>query len=139
MFRTLFIAAVVAGIAVPALADPCEARVKGYRPGATVAGVVRYVGDGDGLCIGPGPDPATWTEIRLADYYAPELNEAGGRQAKEALSQLVMGKPLVCTATNGTGRRTYSYDRLIATCTIGGRSVGDSLRRAGGAEGGRGR
>lgn len=134
-----FIAGAVALIATPALADPCEARVTGYKPGATVAGTVRYIGDGDSLCIGLGPDPATWTEIRLADFYAPELNEPGGRAAKADLARLVMGRRLVCTATNGTGRRTYSYDRLIATCALEGTNLGDLMRSFGGAEGGRGR
>ncbi len=75
-----------------AWADPCEAKVSGYRPGTTVAGTIRYVGDGDGVCIGPGPDPATWTEIRLADFFAPELHEPGGREAKAALARF-MGAP----------------------------------------------
>lgn len=121
-----------------ALADPCEAPVTGYRPGATVAGTVRYVGDGDGLCIGIGPDPRTWTEIRLADFYAPELNEPGGRKSKADLERLVMGRRLVCTATRGAGGRTYSYDRLIASCSLEGSKLGDLLRAFGGSEGGRG-
>jgi len=124
--------------ATPTLADPCKANVRGYAAGATVAGQVRYVGDGDSLCIGPGSDPKTWTEIRLANFYAPELNEPGGRRAKADLSRLVAGRQLVCRATNGTGRQTYSYDRLIATCALNGVELGDLLRAFGGAEGGRG-
>jgi len=130
----------VAFIATPALADPCEAPVRGYAPGATVAGLVRYVGDGDGLCVGPGPDPRTWTEIRLADFYAPELNAPGGREAKAALERIVSGRRLVCTARRGDrGRQTYSYDRLIAVCTINGRPLGEMMRRASVPEGGNGR
>jgi len=91
------------------------------------------------LCTGPGRDPRTWVEVRLADYYAAELNERGGREAKAALERLVKGRRLICTATNGTGRRTYSYDRLIAVCTLDGVSVGARLRQAGAREGGRGR
>lgn len=139
VMKHLAVAAVLACIATPAFADPCEARVTGYKPGATVAGLVRYIGDGDSLCIGPGPDPATWTEIRLADFYAPELYEPGGRQAKADLARLIMGRRLVCTATLGNGRRTYSYDRLIATCALEGTNLGDLLRVFGGAEGGRGK
>ena len=78
MLRFAIIAAALA-IASPAFADPCEARVTGYAPGATVAGEVRYVGDADSICIGIGTDPAGWTEIRLSDFYGPELTAARGR------------------------------------------------------------
>ena len=110
----------------------------GYKPGATVAGTIRYVGDGDSLCIGPGADPLTWTEIRLFDFFAPELNAPGGRQAKAALDRF-LGRRAVCTAQRGANGSTRSYDRLVANCLIDGRSLGDSLRQAGIAEGGRGR
>ena len=111
----------------------------GYQAGATVAGIVRYVGDGDGLCVGLGPDPKTWTEIRLADYFAPELNEPGGRAAAASLTRVVMGKRATCTATVGQGGRTSSYDRLIAICRIDGVSIGEMMRHAGVLEGGNGR
>lgn len=113
----------------PALADPCEGALP--AKGTTFVGVVRYVGDGDGLCVGPAGHPDRWIEVRLADFYAPELHEAGGREAKRRLERLVMGKPLVCRA----GRR--SYDRVVAACMLGGRPLGNLLRQAGGIEGGR--
>jgi endonuclease YncB( thermonuclease family) len=114
-----------------ALADPCEGPLP--NAGATFAGTVRYVGDGDGLCVGKGPDPRTWIEVRVADFYAPELSEPGGQAAKAALQRIALGKGTVCRA----GRR--SYDRVVATCTIGGRSVGELMRRSGLQPGGRGR
>jgi micrococcal nuclease len=117
--------------ASPALADPCEAPLP--RNGATFSGVVRYVGDGDGLCVGPSAKAERWIEIRLGDFYAPELHEPGGVEAKRRLERIAMGRRLVCRA----GRR--SYDRVVATCTLGGRPLGFLLRHAGGAEGGRGR
>ena len=117
--------------ASPALADPCEGALP--RNGTIFSGVVRYVGDGDGLCVGPAGRPERWIEVRLADFYAPELNEPGGTDAKHRLERAVMGKSLVCRA----GRR--SYDRVVAACALAGRPVGDTLRRAGGVEGGRGR
>jgi endonuclease YncB( thermonuclease family) len=129
---TLFCAAIVATLAcsAPARADPC----KGPLPakGTTFSGAVRYVGDGDSLCIGPARQPVRWIEIRLADFYAPELHEPDGAQAKRRLGQLTMGKVLVCKA----GRR--SYDRVVASCTLEGRPLGTLLRAAGGTEGGRG-
>lgn len=115
----------------PAFADPCKGALP--RKGATFSGVVRYVGDGDGLCVGPAGHPDRWIEIRLADFYAPELHERGGGDAKRRLEGATMGKLLVCRA----GRR--SYDRVVAACTLAGRPLGDVLRRTGGTEGGRGR
>ena len=130
--RIAIIAACLAGAwASSAIADPCEGALP--SKGTAFSGVVRYVGDGDGLCVGPAGQPASWIEIRLADFYAPELHEPGGIEAKRRLERIVMGKTLACRA----GRR--SYDRVVATCTLGGRPVGTLLRAAGGAEGGRGR
>jgi endonuclease YncB( thermonuclease family) len=133
-FRSPFAAAttlLACAWAVPALADPCEGALP--RKGATFSGVVRYVGDGDGLCVGPAGRPDRWIEIRLADFYAPELHERGGADAKRRLERAAMGKLLVCRA----GRR--SYDRVVAACKLEGRPLADVLRRAGGNEGGRGR
>lgn len=110
-------------------ADPCTAPLPAR--GTVFSGVVRYVGDGDSLCIGPKGKPDRWVEVRLADFNAPELNERGGQSAKALLRQLAMGRRLVCTA----GRR--SYDRVVAACTRDGRAIGDELRRRGGTEGGR--
>lgn len=125
-------AACLAGAwASPGLADPCE----GPLPprGTSFSGIVRYVGDGDGLCIGPANRPGRWIEVRLADFYAPELHERGGREAKRRLQRIVLGKTLVCRAGQ------HSYDRVVAACTLGGRPLGTVLRSAGGVEGGRGK
>jgi micrococcal nuclease len=116
--------------ASPAMADPCEGALP--AKGTSFSGVVRYVGDGDGLCVGPAGRPDRWIEIRLGDFYAPELHERGGVDAKQRLERLVIGQTLVCRA----GRR--SYDRVIGFCTLRGRPLGSLLRQAGGREGGRG-
>ena len=110
-------------LALPALADPCTAPLP--KEGARFSGVVRYVGDGDGLCVGASSDPSTWIEVRLADFYAPELHDPGGAEAKAALARLAQNRTAQCVA----GRR--SYDRVVAHCYVGGRSLGDLLRRAG--------
>ncbi len=124
-------AIVVALAAFPSVAqaDPCTAPLPAR--GTVFSGVVRYVGDGDSLCVGPKGRPDRWIEVRLADFNAPELNERGGQRAKALLRQLVIGRRLVCTA----GRR--SYDRVVATCTRDGRAIGEELRRRGGTQGGR--
>jgi micrococcal nuclease len=117
--------------APPALADPC----KGQLPanGARFTGTVRYVGDGDGLCVGPAGRPDRWIEVRLGDFYAPELGERGGEEAKRRLAVMTLGRTIVCRA----GRR--SYDRVIGYCTLSGRPLGNLLRASGVVEGGRGR
>lgn len=112
-------------------ADPCTAPLP--PPGKLFTGTVRYVGDGDGLCVGASTDPASWVEVRVADFYAPELNVPGGAAAKGTLTRLALGKSAVCRA------QRRSYDRIVAVCQIDGRSVGDIMRAAGAPEGGSGR
>jgi endonuclease YncB( thermonuclease family) len=131
-------------IATRALADPCHAIPdKGPRPawakaGVVVTGTARYIIDGDGLCIGSSSDPERWVEVRLADYYAPELRESGGAAARAALTRLTEARTITCTAVTGDGGRVVSYDRLIAICRIGGVSLADLMHRAGQPDGGRG-
>ncbi len=127
----LFVACAGVVLASPAFADPCEGALP--KPRQSFSGQVRYVGDGDGLCLGPTADPNSWIEVRLADFYAVELHEPGGRQAKAALQSLVFGKRLDCVA----GRR--SYDRVVGQCRLNGQALGELLRRRGALEGGRGR
>lgn len=114
-----------------ALADPCTAPLP--KPGKSFSGAVRYIGDGDSLCLGVSGDPATWIEVRLADFYAPELRAPGGVQAKTALERISGGRHLTCRA----GRT--SYDRVVARCELNGVSLGDLMRREGVSQGGRGR
>lgn len=121
----------------PALAsaDPCEGPLP-RTAGAEFSGVVRYVGDGDSLCVGNSSDPVTWIEVRLAGFNAPELRAGGGAAARTALERLAMGQSAQCVATRGRYGRVVSYDRVIAVCRIGGRRIGDALRAAGVREGG---
>lgn len=132
-----FIVFLLVSLCAPALAfaDPCEGPLP-RAAGAEFSGVVRYIGDGDSLCVGNSSDPATWIEVRLADFNAPELRADGGAAAKTALERLAMGQNAQCVATRGRNRRVVSYDRVIATCRIGGRRIGDALRAAGAREGG---
>ncbi|MBN8848047.1 MULTISPECIES: nuclease [unclassified Sphingomonas] len=123
-------AAITVMWAIPAREDPCEGRLP--SPGTRFGGVVRYVGDGDGLCIGPEGRPDQWIEIRLGDYYAPELHDPGGMEAKRELERVALGRVIACRA----GRR--SYDRVIGYCTLANRPLGEWLRAQGGKQGGRG-
>lgn len=125
-------------LATAARADPCRAvpdrgpTPATLSPGRVFEGPVVYVGDGDSLCVGLGPRPDQWVEVRLADVYAPELSEPLGRDAKAVLERVARGRRLACVA----GRR--SYDRIVATCRLGGRPLADRLRAAGAPVGGRG-
>ena len=136
--NVIAVGALLIAVASPTLADPCEAPVKGYRYGQTITAQVRYVGDADSLCISPSSDPASWLEIRVADFYGPELHAPGGEAGKRTLERLIRGKQLTCRV-GGNNRRTTSYDRVLATCYLNGVSIGDLMRRAGVQEGGRGR
>lgn len=121
--------------ASPVVADPCEGRLPS-RAGETFSGTVRYVGDGDSLCVGPSTSPNTWIEVRLADFDAPELSQPGGRQGRDTLVGIAMGRAATCTAVRGRSGRVVSHDRVIAVCRLGSRSVGDLLRREGARQGG---
>lgn len=72
-------ALLLVGWSAPAQADPCEGKLP--AKGAAFSGVVRYVGDGDSLCVGPAGQPNRWIEVQLGDIYAPELRDAGGADA----------------------------------------------------------
>lgn len=123
------------GLATPALADPYEG-VLPTRAGVSFSGAVRYIGDGDSLCIGPTDRPNEWIEVRLADFDAPELHAPGGEAAKSALTRLALGRATTCTTERGRSGRVISFDRVIARCRTDAGSIGDALRAAGIAEGG---
>lgn len=136
-WKSAHLLAVVSAIALPlaAHADPCEAPLPSHA-GTVFTGTVKYVGDGDSLCVGQTPDPNEWIEVRLSDFNAPELHTEGGETAKAALIQLVFGRRVTCKAQRGRNGRVISFDRVIAQCRIGARSVGDLLRERGIREGG---
>ncbi len=136
MFRAFCFSAAIVALPSVAQADPCEGQLP-RRGGEVFTGVVRYVGYGDGLCVGQSNDPNTWIEVRLADFNAPELGSAGGPAAKAMLERIAMGQQAECSAGGGRTRRVISYDRVIATCRINSRRIGDLLREAGAEEGGR--
>ena len=99
--------------AAPAYADPCEAAVPS-QAGVQFSGLVRYVGDGDGLCVGRTSDPNEWIEVRLADFDAPELHTPGGPAAKAALERVALRREITCTA-----------DMTVQSCEIELTHIGD--------------
>lgn len=127
--RFVLLAAAISLGATAAAADPCKAIPdRGPLPtslkrGTVFNGPVSYVGDGDSLCIALSPAPEDWVEVRLEDFYAPELHAPGGLEAKLTLERLTAGRSLRCRASH------RSYDRIVATCLIGAASVGDLMRQ----------
>lgn len=97
------------------------------RRGARFEGQVRYVADGDSLCV---RTPEGLVEVRLADFNAPEMNQGGGGRAREILRDIAEGRQVVCVA----GRKTW--DRVAATCTLDGVRLGQRMRRSGAPTGG---
>lgn len=142
--KVVILAAAICAMASAARADPCKAIPdNGPMPeylhsGATFVGRVIYVGDGDSFCVdvarkNQGLNPRDWVEVRVANFYAPELGSPDGPAAKRALERVAMGRRAVCRAQH------RSHDRVVATCTINGRDIADLMRRAGVREGGKGR
>lgn len=139
--RMKHVLATIAGASVfvlPALAhaDPCEGALPS-QPGTSFTGTVRYVADGDSLCVGQTSNPNAWIEVRLGDFDAPEIRSADGRDAKSLLRRLAEGRHVTCVTVRGRSGRVTSYDRAIAVCRINGRSIGDLLRASGAYAGGR--
>lgn len=122
-----------------ASADPCTAIPSSgptpsyLAPGSKFSGPVTYVGDGDSLCVAVGSDQSSWVEVRLSDFYAPELTAPGGGEARAALERIALWKRATCVAGNRT------HDRVAAQCSIEGRPISAMLRAAGIKEGGNGR
>lgn len=126
------ISAALAMIGV-AHADPCEAPLPADR--AVFSGPVSYIVDGDGLCVG---SKQGGIEVRLGDFDAPELSKPGGAEAKAALRRIAFGKTVSCKPCEGARNpnRCIIYDRVVATCRIDGKRLGDLMRAAGVQEGG---
>ncbi|HYC96850.1 nuclease [Brevundimonas sp.] len=133
--KGLLICAAVLLVPAVARADPCEGRLPG-RAGEAFSGIVRYVGDGDSLCLGNATDPDDWIEVRLSDFDAAELHSPTGSTDRDRLVRVVRGRRLDCVAVRGRTGRVVVHDRVIASCHLNGRRVGDLLRAAGGREGG---
>lgn len=121
------ISALALGLPGFAQADPCEGALPS-QPGVTFSGKVRYVADGDSLCVGQTANPQQWIEVRLADFDAPEIYSTQGKDAKAALRRLAEGRYVTCVTLRGRYGRVISHDRVIAVCRINGRSIGDLMQ-----------
>ena len=77
----------------------------------TLEGVASAI-DGDTIIINN-------YKIRLSGVSAPELNEEGGNEAKQAMQKILENKTIKCSLS---GRK--SYERYIGVCWIGAVDVG---------------
>lgn len=131
---TAALALTVALLSFPALGEEPGCRLPGARQ--VFSGQVIRVWDGDTLTMRTASCAAL--AVRLQDFDAPELSERpAGIRARDALRSFALGKVATCTVTRGRNRTYQSYGRAIAVCRVQGVSLGDSMRRAGVAEGGR--
>ena len=89
------------------------------RSGDQIEDVVGKVIDGDTLYVGS-------VNIRLQGIAAPELDEPFGPEARDFLTAIALDKQARCQLT---GKR--SWDRQVATCTVGGRDIGRLIVEAG--------
>ena len=76
--------------------------------------------DGDTFRVSPqwGYHGRTGNVIRIADFYAPELSQPGGAQAKLKLSKLILNKNLELR-----NYQRLSYGRLVCDVFVGGRNI----------------
>lgn len=95
-------------------------------PGETVTGWIAEVTDGDGLLVNvAGRGRFT---IRLAYVDAPEFDQPGGREAKDALRKLAF------QGRRGVGLRAVKddrYGRTVAVVWSAGRTLNEELVRSG--------
>ena len=77
----------------------------------TLEGVASAI-DGDTIIINN-------YKIRLNGVSAPELNEEGGNEAKQAMQKILENKTIKCSLS---GRK--SYERYIGVCWIGAVDIG---------------
>jgi endonuclease YncB( thermonuclease family) len=106
--------AAAAALLLVALAGQAQAA----RPAPQWTGRVTFVSDGDSLWVQPAGVGAKPVEIRLVDIDAPEICQAWGKQARDALKRLVTGKSVaVQTVTRDR------YGRTLARITVNGQSV----------------
>lgn len=91
----------------------------------TIEGTVTHVTDGDSLWLAPLP-PGAPVQLRLLDIDAPEICQAWGRQARQALQEMVLHKR-VSVRTSGHD----SYGRMLGTVYVDTLNVNKALVQEG--------
>lgn len=86
-----------------------------------LVGVVSHVGDGDSLSVRPaGGGPPV--PVRVHGVDAPEICQAFGRQARQALADRVLHRRVRVTP-----RARDMYDRVVGNVSVEGQDVGALL------------
>lgn len=88
------------------------------RPQAVWTGVVTYVVDGDTVRVRP-PGGGKPVSIRLEGIDAPEICQAGGTLARDALKRRLLGQRVAVH-----GRARDDYGRLVARIQLHGEDQG---------------
>jgi endonuclease YncB( thermonuclease family) len=83
------------------------------------AGTVTHVTDGDSIWVRPLSGGAP-REVRLQGIDAPEICQAWGRQARDALAAQVLHREVRVSS-----RGRDNYQRTLARVSFGGRDVGE--------------
>ncbi|HMN76818.1 MAG TPA: thermonuclease family protein [Burkholderiaceae bacterium] len=115
MRRALLVIALLCA-ALPAPAVFASSATAGQAD--SIAGVVRYVIDGDTLLLQAdgGGKPI---KLRLLGLDAPEICQAGGREARDALAGRVVGRRVLAT-----GAVRDDYQRRLVRLTLDGEDIG---------------
>ncbi len=117
--------ALAAGFSLGRLSAPkAEARAADPR---TVSGVVRVI-DGDTLVVLRG---GVTERVRLLRIDAPERNEPGYRESKEALRSLLKGREVVIEFERPRLEKRDRYGRLLAYVLADGVNVNVEMVRLG--------
>src|SRR5918992_1657755 len=104
----------LAALALVLLAPPALACDRG-----AVTGRVSPVRDGDTIELGE-------LAIRFEGIAAPEWNEPGGTEAREAMIELVHGRVVRCELDG-----TRTYDRCAGICYLDGVDISEVMVRRG--------
>jgi micrococcal nuclease len=97
----------------------------GSHANGTIEGKVVRVTDGDSLWLEPAP-PGPPVELRLEGIDAPEICQAWGAEAKQALAELVLNRSV---SVKTAGRDTHG--RTLGTLTLDGRNINKTLVQEG--------
>jgi endonuclease YncB( thermonuclease family) len=97
----------------------------GSAAAAPLEGKVTRVTDGDSLWLEP-LSPAAPVELRLQGIDAPEICQAWGPQAKQALAELVLGQQV---SVKTVGRDTHG--RTLGTVYLGTQNINKTLVQEG--------
>lgn len=88
-------------------------------------GVVTHVSDGDTVWVRPVAGGSA-VNIRIDGIDAPEICQAGGAEAKAALSHHVLHQTV-----SVEGKRRDGYDRLLARIWLQQTDVGEAMVKSG--------